>query len=124
MAGIAAAEVDKLVETKGLDWIDRRKAQELAKKQAHELAEQRYQGGTGWEYAQGQGGYAQEYDFSGGVPYGARGHGSYEQYPQRGYVQEEFVEEDYSQGPRGYGQGREEVVYEERETYNNYGGSY
>ncbi|KAF8464513.1 hypothetical protein JB92DRAFT_2580910, partial [Gautieria morchelliformis] len=35
LAGIAAAEVDKLVETKGMDWIDRHKAKKLAERQAH-----------------------------------------------------------------------------------------
>ncbi|KAK7678146.1 hypothetical protein QCA50_018819 [Cerrena zonata] len=38
LAGIAGAEVDKLVETKGLDYIDREKA----KHQAKEYAEQGY----------------------------------------------------------------------------------
>ncbi|KIJ43839.1 hypothetical protein M422DRAFT_113924, partial [Sphaerobolus stellatus SS14] len=47
LAGIAAAEVDKLAETKGLDFVDREKAKYMAIKQAHHLAEQRYQGGTG-----------------------------------------------------------------------------
>ncbi|KAI0157594.1 hypothetical protein GGR57DRAFT_510616 [Xylariaceae sp. FL1272] len=42
LAGIAAAEVDKLVETKGLDAIDREKAKHHAKKQAEELYDQHY----------------------------------------------------------------------------------
>ncbi|KAI1260058.1 hypothetical protein F5Y18DRAFT_270185 [Xylariaceae sp. FL1019] len=42
LAGIAAAEVDKLVETKGLDAIDRQKAKHHAKQQAEELYDQHY----------------------------------------------------------------------------------
>jgi hypothetical protein len=38
LAGFAGAEVDKLAETKGLDWIDREKA----KRQATEQATQQY----------------------------------------------------------------------------------
>ncbi|KAI5116534.1 hypothetical protein M0805_009045 [Coniferiporia weirii] len=75
LAMIAAAEVDKLAETKGLDWLDRHKAKKLAEHQAHALAEQRYgEGSSGWEYAQSAAGPAQQYDFGGGAPYGAYGH--------------------------------------------------
>ncbi|KAI0106429.1 hypothetical protein GGR51DRAFT_559846 [Nemania sp. FL0031] len=42
LAGIAGAEVDKLIETKGLDAIDREKAKHHAKKQAEHLYEQQY----------------------------------------------------------------------------------
>ncbi|ORY67247.1 cipC-like antibiotic response protein [Pseudomassariella vexata] len=42
LAGIAAAEVDKLVETKGLDHIDRQKAKHHAEKQAEHLYDQHY----------------------------------------------------------------------------------
>ncbi|KAI0034835.1 hypothetical protein K488DRAFT_34503, partial [Vararia minispora EC-137] len=42
LASIAAAEVDRLAETKGLDWLDRHKAKKMAEQQAHALAEQRY----------------------------------------------------------------------------------
>jgi hypothetical protein len=38
LAGFAAAEVDKLVETKGLDYIDREKAKRHAVAQAHEVS--------------------------------------------------------------------------------------
>jgi len=38
LAGFAGAEVDKLAETKGLDWVDREKA----KRQAAEQAQQQY----------------------------------------------------------------------------------
>lgn len=79
LAGIAAAEVDRLIETKGLDYIDRHKAHKMAKKQAHHLAHQRYgDGGNGWGYAQSQGGYAGAYDFNGrGAPWGTQGCPSY-----------------------------------------------
>ena len=40
----AAAEVDKLFETKGLDFLDREKAKHHAKKQAEHLYEQQYGG--------------------------------------------------------------------------------
>ncbi|CAF1050979.1 unnamed protein product [Adineta ricciae] len=47
LAGFAAAEVDKLFETKGLDFLDREKAKRHAIEQAHHLANERYgQGGT------------------------------------------------------------------------------
>jgi len=47
LAGFAAAEVDKLFETKGLDYIDREKAKRQAIQQAHHIAEERYgPGGT------------------------------------------------------------------------------
>ncbi|KIJ53329.1 hypothetical protein M422DRAFT_222688 [Sphaerobolus stellatus SS14] len=107
LAGIAAAEVDKLAETKGLDFLDREKAKHMAIKQAHHLAEQRYGGGTGYEYAQEQGGHAEEYH------YGERGHAHYEQYRQRysgggGYAesyQGGYVQEGYPRPQEGYGQG-------------------
>jgi len=58
LAGFAAAEVDKLFETKGLDFVDKEKAKHHAKQQAEQYAEQRYgQGNTGFEYATGQQGY-------------------------------------------------------------------
>lgn len=52
LAGIAGAEVDKLIETKGLDYVDREKA----KRQAQENVERMYDE----HYVQGHG--AQEYD--------------------------------------------------------------
>ncbi|KAH7125897.1 hypothetical protein EDB81DRAFT_764992 [Dactylonectria macrodidyma] len=42
LAGLAGAEVDKLVETKGLDFFDREKAKRHAKKQAEDLYDQQY----------------------------------------------------------------------------------
>ena len=42
LAAFAAAEVDNLVETKGLDFLDREKLKHLATKQAHILATEKY----------------------------------------------------------------------------------
>ncbi|KAK7747182.1 hypothetical protein SLS62_009124 [Diatrype stigma] len=42
IAGIAGAEVDKLVETKGFDAIDREKAKHHARKQAEQLYDQQH----------------------------------------------------------------------------------
>jgi hypothetical protein len=56
LAAIATAEVDKLVETKGLDYIDRRRAKQLSEEQALSMAERRYGAeNSGWEYARRQG---------------------------------------------------------------------
>jgi len=58
LAGFASAEVDKLFESKGLDFIDRKEAEHHAKQQAHHYAEQRYgRDNTGYEYAQDQNNY-------------------------------------------------------------------
>ncbi|CAO0799267.1 unnamed protein product [Mucor circinelloides] len=46
LAGLAGAAVDRLVETKGLDWFDRQKA----KKHAEEEAEKLYTQQTGYEF--------------------------------------------------------------------------
>ncbi|CAK7266671.1 hypothetical protein SEPCBS119000_002148 [Sporothrix epigloea] len=42
LAGFAGAEVDKLVETKGLDFIDREKAKRHARENAEQLYDQQY----------------------------------------------------------------------------------
>jgi hypothetical protein len=42
LAAAAGFEVDKLVETKGLDFVDREKAKHHAKKQAEELYDRQY----------------------------------------------------------------------------------
>lgn len=42
LAGLAAAEVDKLFERKGLDFLDRELAKQRAIQQAHKLAEEKY----------------------------------------------------------------------------------
>jgi len=104
LAGIAAFEVDKLVETKGLDWVDKHKAQKLAEKQAHHLADQRYEGGTGYEYVQSQGG-----------DWGREGHHSYSPFPPGYYppqyppYQPQFQEGEYQDGyQEGYQEGYEE----------------
>ncbi|GAB5593332.1 hypothetical protein Unana1_08232 [Umbelopsis nana] len=43
LAGFAAAEADKLIETKGLDFLDREKAKRHAKEQVHQYYEQEYE---------------------------------------------------------------------------------
>jgi hypothetical protein len=50
LAGFAAAEVDKLFETKGLDYLDREKAKRHAIQQAHHVAEQQYGVGGVYNY--------------------------------------------------------------------------
>jgi len=110
LAAIAAAEVDKLVETKGLDWIDAHKAKKMAAKQAHHLAEHRYQGGTGHEYARSRQGPSMEYNYGGGAPfivapYGGGGYpgGAYEQYPGGGYPAQGGYPAPGGYGPPGGG---------------------
>ncbi|KZT56737.1 hypothetical protein CALCODRAFT_509282 [Calocera cornea HHB12733] len=57
LAALAAAEVDRLAETKGLDWLDKEKAKRDAAKRADQLAAERYPDGQGQQqpHAQGQG---------------------------------------------------------------------
>lgn len=45
IAGFVGGEVDKLAETKGMDWVDREKAKHHAKQNAHEMYEERYERG-------------------------------------------------------------------------------
>eukprot|EP00271_Cylindrocystis_brebissonii_P011427 TRINITY_DN289_c0_g1_i2.p3 TRINITY_DN289_c0_g1~~TRINITY_DN289_c0_g1_i2.p3 ORF type:complete len:112 (+),score=32.20 TRINITY_DN289_c0_g1_i2:540-875(+) len=45
IAGFAASQVDKMIEQKGMDWVDGNKAKEQAIAQAHALAEEKYSGG-------------------------------------------------------------------------------
>lgn len=89
-----------------MDWIDRHKAKRLAERQAHELADQRYGGGTGWDYAQQQGGYAAPYNFGGGgVPWGAPGHEGYGAYgPPAGGYGGGYQQPGYYPPPQGYPQ--------------------
>jgi len=94
LAGIAAAEVDKLVETKGLDYIDRHKAKKLAEQQAHALAEERYGGRTGYEYVQSQ-----------GEEWGRHGHPSYAPLPTGYYPPPQGYQPEYQQGYGGYQEG-------------------
>ncbi|PWN48409.1 hypothetical protein IE53DRAFT_319443, partial [Violaceomyces palustris] len=42
LAGIAGAEVDKLFETKGLDFLDREKAKHHARQEAERIYDERY----------------------------------------------------------------------------------
>ncbi|KAK9835835.1 hypothetical protein WJX74_009046 [Apatococcus lobatus] len=42
VAGIAAAEVDKLAETKGLDYLDREKSKRHAREQAERMVDSKY----------------------------------------------------------------------------------
>ena len=44
LAAFVGAEIDKLVETKGLDYLDRDEAKRLATEQAHALYGERYGG--------------------------------------------------------------------------------
>ncbi|CAF1166843.1 unnamed protein product [Adineta ricciae] len=48
LAGFAAAEVDKLFETKGIDYLDRERAKRMATEQAYKLANDKY--GSGQVY--------------------------------------------------------------------------
>ncbi|KAJ5241254.1 CipC-like antibiotic response protein [Penicillium citrinum] len=49
LMGLVGAEVDKLAETKGMDEVDRIKAHEHAKKNAHHMYEEHYERGHGAE---------------------------------------------------------------------------
>lgn len=49
LAGFAGAEVDKLAETKGADFIDREQAKRQAKERAHDLYDQHYGGQDGYD---------------------------------------------------------------------------
>jgi hypothetical protein len=44
LAAAAGYEVDRLTETKGLDWLDKEKAKHQAKEQAKNLYDQQYSG--------------------------------------------------------------------------------
>jgi hypothetical protein len=45
LVGLAGAEVDKLAETKGMDWIDREKAKHHAKENVQNLYDDHYVNG-------------------------------------------------------------------------------
>ncbi len=103
LAGLAAAEVDKLFETKGLDYLDREKAKQMAIQQAHQLAHDKY--GPGGVYnpggPQGQG---PNNNFNQGF-----GGGNYQQGPPNDYNQG-YGGGNFQQGPpndynQGYGGG-------------------
>lgn len=44
LAGFAGAEVDKLAETRGMDFVTKERSKHAAKKQAEELYDQQYSG--------------------------------------------------------------------------------
>lgn len=56
LAGLAGAEADKLVETKGEDFYDREKMKRDAQENASNYYDQQYQGGGGSGYRGNQGG--------------------------------------------------------------------
>ena len=43
IAGLVGSQIDRLVETKGMDWFDAEKAKHHAKKNAEHMYEQRYE---------------------------------------------------------------------------------
>jgi hypothetical protein len=47
LVGLAGAEVDKLAETKGMDFVDREKAKHHAKEQVENMYDQHYIQGQG-----------------------------------------------------------------------------
>lgn len=49
LVGIAGAEVDRLAETKGADWVDREKAKRHAKENVENLYDQQYGGNDGYD---------------------------------------------------------------------------
>ncbi|KAK4501723.1 hypothetical protein PRZ48_007532 [Zasmidium cellare] len=53
LAGFAGAEVDRLAETKGADYIDREKAKHEAKRRSEELYDQHYGGQDQYDPNQG-----------------------------------------------------------------------
>jgi hypothetical protein len=89
LAGFAAAEVDKLFETRGLDFLDREKAKHRAVQQAHHLAEQQYgPGGT----------FNGQWNQYGNQPMN---------YPQQqGYGNNQFGGGNYPPQQGGYGNGQ------------------
>ncbi|EJU05278.1 hypothetical protein DACRYDRAFT_45962 [Dacryopinax primogenitus] len=105
LAAIAAAEVDRLAETKGLDFIDRERAKHQAVAQAHAFANERYRGGTGAEYAQQWGGPAQEYQWNGGYGQYQGWHQQYQQGPWGGYGGGGYGPPGGGYGPPGGGYG-------------------
>lgn len=46
IAGFVGGEVDKLAESKGMDWVDREKAKHHAKQNAEHMYEERYERGN------------------------------------------------------------------------------
>jgi len=97
LAGFAAGEVDKLFETKGLDFLDREKAKNRAIQQAHSLGEEKYgPGGTfngQWnQYGNESINYQQQHrdyrsDQFGGANYQQQGSYGYDQFGDGNYQQ-------------------------------------
>ncbi|KAJ3092062.1 hypothetical protein HK102_011126 [Quaeritorhiza haematococci] len=80
LSGIAAAEADKLFETKGLDYLDRGQARRMAAEQANRLAEEQY----GLQNPQPTGYFSQQVSALG--PYGGESGFGYGAPPQpQGY---------------------------------------
>ncbi|DBA98932.1 hypothetical protein WJX77_000924 [Trebouxia sp. C0004] len=107
IAGIAGAEVDKLVETKGLDYVDREKAKRHAKQQAEQIYEQQYGnrdvGGGGGDW----GNVGQRYGVGAGGGYGSQqgGYGGYDQGGQGGGQQGYGGQQGGYGGQEGQGEG-------------------
>jgi len=78
LAGFAAAEVDKLFETKGLDYLDREKAKRMAIEQVHHLANEKYGSGQIYQGGDTSGYQQQNYNQSAGYEQG-RGQNDYNQ---------------------------------------------
>lgn len=86
LAAIAGAEVDKLVETKGMNWVDARRAKEHAQQQAVAMYDSKYCGGQGGNYGPPGGGYGGPPGGGyGGPPGGGYGGGGYGGPPGGGY---------------------------------------
>ncbi len=124
LAAFAAAEADKLVETKGLDFLDREKLKRLAAHQAHALANEKYgQGQVGPGNGQGFGGNSgqgfggnsgQGYDDNYGQGFGGNSGQGFGGNSGQGY------DDNYGQGFGGNsGQGYDDN-YGQRND-NNYG---
>jgi hypothetical protein len=100
LAGFAAAEVDKLFETKGLDYLDREKAKHRAIQQAHALAEEKYGPGGTFDGQYNQYGNDPNYQQQRGYGNDQFDGGNYQQ--QGGYGNDQFDRGDYQQ-QGGYG---------------------
>jgi hypothetical protein len=112
LAAFATAEVDKLFQTHGLDFLDREQAKRRAVHQAHHLAEERYGPGNtfgnagGDDYQRRQGQYGGDDYQRGQGQYGGddyqRGQGQYggDDYQRR---QGQYGGDDYQRGQGQYG---------------------
>ncbi len=108
LAGFAAAEVDKLFETKGLDYLDREEAKRRAIQQAHHIADERYGSGQTFNYQPNQFGPGpNNYPQQGGQNFYPQ-QGGPNFYPQQG-------------GPNFYPQQGGPNFYPQQGGPNNYG---